>query len=553
MQTGSTVLKLLEKAVTLEENGCSGEAYIEYLNVVETMAKELRQLSQLNAHSEVESSVVMLRHCVDRVQHLSKILPQHLPSTQPRQHTIVAQNRKSLPNTQNNTPVQQTTTSPPPRTSTPPLVQPQLHTSNSQKSLRDARKKAEEEALRRMREQMQFKVESDRKNLERSKALAINSRVEREFHNSIKSSSRRFKWEVQDKWSTFIDKYLKYDTDVSQNIIVADKYWLEQLQCSARSGRSIADAIQTHMDCILVDSRHPLNDICIQFVGQFNQSYGSVEDNFEEHIQRARTEIFTFLERLLKVLFGKYWISFSDHDDLSEMLVYNCILKHLFSIGVYARLLSIFKNIYQNENHSLNQKMLEFSGVTCQELGVKKLFRLDLGYQTIVNQLHKYDALFTIEEKLKLITSVIDQISVVVVQHYKDNPDIKGEKLVIGADDMLPIFIFVFIKSNIKDIYAKFKLLEYFMDEEFSKGAEGYAMVTLEMAMNYAMGLNKEDLDPIEVEEKVEEYVVDEKSVIKEHSFAFESTSMGYQKENSFVLDDLMGLSLDDADLDDII
>lgn len=43
-----------------------------------------------------------------------------------------------------------------------------------------------------------------------------------------------------------------------------------------------------------------------------------------------------------------------------------------------------------------------------------------------------------------------------------------------GADDLLPIFSYVIIKANVKDLYATLSFMEAFIDDEQLKGMGKY-------------------------------------------------------------------------------
>lgn len=269
--------------------------------------------------------------------------------------------------------------------------------------------------------------------------------------------------------------------------------WLETIHdliTHNATNKEITDKIQEHVDNILLDSTHALNDICIQFAHQFAGSYSREriqspsssmyneeqshmrlhhQDTIRAVINQARTDISTFIEKLLQALFNKYWayaFSRSDpqqdsEDDGCEQVVYNCILKHVFSIGVYSKLVQWYGRLYSHQNSSLNNKLKEFNQshigdrITLKHLRVKKLFRLDedknsgkAPYNSVINQLAKYDVHFMIEEKLALLSGVINQISIIVREYYKNDPNVLAEDTILGADDMLPIFVVSSFKTH---------------------------------------------------------------------------------------------------------
>jgi predicted amidophosphoribosyltransferase len=240
--------------------------------------------------------------------------------------------------------------------------------------------------------------------------------------------------------------------------------WLESVRSCPQ--QKLLQTIQSHVDTVLTDQSHALNDICVQFALEFSNHYSRERlssptlDEHQHHLQathqkeirslieQATTDINTFIEKLLQVLFNKYWAyGFDTTSSECEQVVFTSILRHIFSIGVYTKLLTWYGRLHKYQNDTLNQKMLEFSDITLRHLKVKRLFRLSdqyekpVPYQSVIDQLRNYDVAFTIDEKLKLLTSVIDDISVVAKEYYKNDPTVTEDDVVLGADDMLPIFV----------------------------------------------------------------------------------------------------------------
>ena len=78
----------------------------------------------------------------------------------------------------------------------------------------------------------------------------------------------------------------------------------------------------------------------------------------------------------------------------------------------------------------------------------------------------------------------IGDITLCIEYHYKKNS--KNEEVMVGADDLIPIFIYCTIKAKVKRLYTMFKKLTEFCD---FKGGGGYSIATLDTTLNIISNL----------------------------------------------------------------
>ena len=55
------------------------------------------------------------------------------------------------------------------------------------------------------------------------------------------------------------------------------------------------------------------------------------------------------------------------------------------------------------------------------------------------------------------------------------------EKLVVGADELLPIFSYCLVKANVEDVFCECAFIYDFIPDFLLTGREGYALVTLQV------------------------------------------------------------------------
>jgi hypothetical protein len=85
---------------------------------------------------------------------------------------------------------------------------------------------------------------------------------------------------------------------------------------------------------------------------------------------------------------------------------------------------------------------------------------------------------------LAILEKSISEITLCIEYYNKKN--LNFEDVFIGADDMIPIFIYCVIKAKVKRLFTIFKKLSEFCD---FKGGGGYAIATLDTTLNIISNL----------------------------------------------------------------
>eukprot|EP01113_Clastostelium_recurvatum_P021701 TRINITY_DN2574_c0_g1_i4.p1 TRINITY_DN2574_c0_g1~~TRINITY_DN2574_c0_g1_i4.p1 ORF type:complete len:787 (-),score=188.55 TRINITY_DN2574_c0_g1_i4:18-2378(-) len=92
----------------------------------------------------------------------------------------------------------------------------------------------------------------------------------------------------------------------------------------------------------------------------------------------------------------------------------------------------------------------------------------------------------------QILKHCMDGLQKCVHDHWRGvhSPD----DLVIGADDLLPIFTFIVIKSGTKNMHSEMEFHKDFMSEMDASGMEGYLMTTLETSLLLIHELQQDEL-----------------------------------------------------------
>ncbi len=297
--------------------------------------------------------------------------------------------------------------------------------------LASVRKMAEENALIRMRQQMEHQKQMNQMNLN-----------VQQFERTIVMNSRRFRWRSQDVWSKFLDEKFHYSR-MNSELLHQDAQWLQSLrdkifptisptpysllvvnqqQASPKESNSqqvIHAMIREHLYQIVRKPGHALYHLLDEFVQIFMQKYsvtsaysvammGSESNGhhiMKEDISKAMSDIETFIEKLVQALFGKYWTEtmndlcekVNDCDKVVVSCLYHAILtmngghgSGAGSVGgaklsstnsiVYHRILQMYYVLNRENDDLLNMKMEEMTHggrpLLLKHFGVKRDFLL---------------------------------------------------------------------------------------------------------------------------------------------------------------------------------
>lgn len=159
----------------------------------------------------------------------------------------------------------------------------------------------------------------------------------------------------------------------------------------------------------------------------------------EQFLNDAITDINTFLEKVLCILFGKYWKIQDEVTTTLERILVEAMLKCIFKNGVYHHLISIIKLQTKEEDEKFVLKLNELKNITLRHLNVKKILQLEGNpnpYHEAIELFKNLYRLYTMEEKVELISKVISQISECVKIHYRNSN--------IHQDDLIVYVLFLF-------------------------------------------------------------------------------------------------------------
>ena len=146
---------------------------------------------------------------------------------------------------------------------------------------------------------------------------------------------------------------------------------------------------------------------------------------------------------------------------------------------------------YQEQDNIYKFKMLALSNITMRELGVKDGFipteemesLFQNPYEECIKKLRTLSTQYaTAHDKFDILVEVGKELirAIDFIEEKK-----RGKISDRGADDTLPVYLYVFIQAQIPNVYSTFKFLLDFMDEKVQTTEQGYRFSVFENAIQF--------------------------------------------------------------------
>jgi len=244
------------------------------------------------------------------------------------------------------------------------------------------------------------------------------------------------------------------------------------------------------------NNQHYLGKALIDFVLTWKQNSFSCDDpnTFSRLINEIQIFEESTVELLLK-LFRSEAIEQKRESDLQGFL-FGVIEKNVFP-HVYGNLFELYKQKYREKDIALMQRFEVFKSLSLAHLGVDQKYWLYSSssmlqsadnscttldpYQEAIESMKSVRTEITPFSKLKCLLNVSQYICGSIESFYK-NQDIQ---VTIGADELLPLFNYVIIKSAVPFLYSELSLIADFIDDQNSIGQLGYILVSFQTCLQY--------------------------------------------------------------------
>ena len=129
-----------------------------------------------------------------------------------------------------------------------------------------------------------------------------------------------------------------------------------------------------------------------------------------------------------------------------------------------------------------------YSNLHCCDLGIELKFQIDIprdkntevGYAKAISKLRELECSYSPLKKLEIIIATTRLICECVDDYWKDDPSMNRENLVIDADQVLSIFLYIVIKAKIINLKGHVNLIYDFGRKIIQNGQMGYYVTTIE-------------------------------------------------------------------------
>ncbi|KAL9649441.1 hypothetical protein ABK040_016223 [Willaertia magna] len=282
---------------------------------------------------------------------------------------------------------------------------------------------------------------------------AINSNMNTNSgNNNLNNSSNLSKNKVKYEYDNFYINFIKSNfITMDKETFEYEKQWLNQLPNIDLK----EDVYYFILGYILNLENHPFLYIFDKFIEKLKIDYLNNNNNLNNN--NIVNEIKKFCQTLTSFLLNNQWYNLNSLNDKIDNLNISFILCSVFIQTIVTKIYSNLINFYHKnnlENKEMENQLNKLSLISLTDLGVKNnnLF-LEREYQQCIvklNELNNFNLL--IFEQLNLFKNIYEMLISIIKKKIDINNNDIDEQLII-------IFSYIIIKSNVKLIYSIFNLM----------------------------------------------------------------------------------------------
>eukprot|EP01080_Neovahlkampfia_damariscottae_P007722 gene7722-12192_t len=215
------------------------------------------------------------------------------------------------------------------------------------------------------------------------------------------------------------------------------------------------------------------------FVSVFTGTYYAVEEKIIiKELQHATDDIKSFSEILSSIILQFFCSISKEYEDYSEY--HERLIKKTVQTKVYVTLFPLYEGVYAERDILCGQKIDLLSGCSPAQLGVSKYFTpindKEIPYEKTIKLLETIKYEKNITQKVEVLSRVRTEI-MTDIRNYrltrrkyekgeKYTQELEQEDLIWqpGAEDIMPIYIYVFIHSSISNHNALYHYINDWKD-----------------------------------------------------------------------------------------
>jgi hypothetical protein len=164
--------------------------------------------------------------------------------------------------------------------------------------------------------------------------------------------------------------------------------------------------------------------------------------------------------------------------------MYDLVLEEVFTDALQDVLLKAYCWGNQKSEDLYREKIEQHVGLRCQDLGIEAKFQIDAnggpGYAKAISKLREIECNYSPLKKLDVIIATTRLICECVDDFWKDEPNMDRNDLIIDADQVLSIFLYIVIKARVTNLKGHLNLIYDFGRKIVQNGQMGYYVTTIE-------------------------------------------------------------------------
>eukprot|EP00743_Colponemidia_sp_Colp-15_P006219 GILK01006690.1.p1 GENE.GILK01006690.1~~GILK01006690.1.p1 ORF type:complete len:452 (+),score=39.66 GILK01006690.1:69-1424(+) len=333
------------------------------------------------------------------------------------------------------------------------------------------------------------------------------------FDMELRNFNGRFSW-----WTKALVRFVREFDSVGELQWDSEAKWLLSSLATVEKEEERISALDSYLRKALVNPSHPIGGLVCRFQQVFSDIYAVIPvDKYPAtpngmHIsEKAIIDVQQFIKLAHGCLLYLYSSTLQLHVSSSlRELSFDVLTSQVFSSRVHSLLMKMLRQSYVSQEHKLRQQTKSLSPCTPADLGISALFCLDgrpvdgqtplaavspssAPYEAAVRCLRCIESMQSPMQKLECIVATSRVICQCVDMYWRDC-NIRSKDLCINADDLLSIFAFVVVHSNLVDIFAHCRIIEEFTTDSIRRSMPGYYLATLQAAVELIQNLSGEGL-----------------------------------------------------------
>jgi hypothetical protein len=184
--------------------------------------------------------------------------------------------------------------------------------------------------------------------------------------------------------------------------------------------------------------------------------------------------------------------------------MYDLMIGEVFTDQLQICLLKGYRLVNRTNFETYLQKLQDYEMIKCADLGIHRYFQLDVdlgkgnkGYGKAVEKLREIEKQFSPLKKLSVVVQCSRTLCECVDEYWKDDVSVSKEDLVISADQILSIFLYIVFKARIPDLAGHVQMICEFGRKIIQNGSMGYYVTTLEACVEQVETMSPELLTRI--------------------------------------------------------